>query len=302
MELPPQLRRLAAAQDGIITRRQALDLGMSRSAIRHALGHGQRWQRIVRGVYATFSGPLQERHVIRAALLYAGPTAVVSGSAACRAYGMRYSESGLPLILIDEANSRAPIPIAELRRTRVPPAAVDVRSFPCASPARAAIDACHEVTDLRAARATLCEVVQRGLATPDELTAIATQLHRYMTFVRQALTDVSAGCRSAPECELRDLIATSDILPDPAWNQPLPDDRSLHPDGCWSEARLVIEVDSVEWHRFGDRPEQTERRRARYAALGYRVIPISPRRLREDPRSVLAEIEAAYLSGRAEVA
>lgn len=302
MHVPTQLQRLAAAQDGIVTRRQALEMGVSKDAIRYALGRGQRWQRIVKGVYATFIGPLQERHLVRAALLFAGSGAVLTGSVACRAYGMRYVEARRPLILVDATANRTSISIADLRRTRLLPRPTDVRSFACAPPARAAIDACSSAMGLRAVRATLCEVVQRGLATPAELVETATRIHKHKDQVRQALADIVAGCRSAPECELRDLVASSDVLPQPAWNQPLADDPSVHPDGCWAEARLVVEVDSVEWHRFGDRPEQTERRRARYAALGYRVIPVSPRRLREEPQAVLAEIEAAYLSGRADVA
>ena len=92
-------------------------------------------------------------------------------------------------------------------------------------------------------------------------------------------------------------MLTSRILPEPQWNQRLPDTGGTHvyPDACWAEVRLVVEIDSLEWHGFGDAPEQTERRRALYARLGWRVIPISPRRLREEPDAVLREIEQAYL-------
>jgi hypothetical protein len=117
--------------------------------------------------------------------------------------------------------------------------------------------------------------------------------------VSRVLSDVGAGCRSAPECEIRDLIRTSKVLPEPVWNQPLPgaSEPPLVPDGQWRQARLVLEIDSVEWHRFGERAEQTERRRARYAALGWRVAPISPRRVRDSPAAVLRELEEAYLAG-----
>ncbi|MGH9250322.1 MAG: hypothetical protein ACRD0W_12485 [Acidimicrobiales bacterium] len=64
-----------------------------------------------------------------------------------------------------------------------------------------------------------------------------------------------------------------------------------------AEARLVIEVDSVAWHRYGDRYEATEKRRALYARSGWTVIPVSPYRLRTEPRQVLLEIEHAYLTG-----
>jgi very-short-patch-repair endonuclease len=61
---------------------------------------------------------------------------------------------------------------------------------------------------------------------------------------------------------------------------------------------LVVEVDSRSFHGFGDAPERTERRRARYAELGWRVLPVSPGRLRVDPKRVKCEIEAAYVVGR----
>ena len=85
---------------------------------------------------------------------------------------------------------------------------------------------------------------------------------------------------------------------------PLPDPRGadIHPDACLSQARLVLEMESVEWHRFGDAPERTERRRARLAALGWTVLPISPCRLREETDAVLREIEAAYTAGIARAA
>lgn len=116
--------------------------------------------------------------------------------------------------------------------------------------------------------------------------------------VRLALDDTRAGCRSAPECELRDLVRSSAVLQEPVWNQPLagtPD--GVIPDACWPEARVVVEIDSAEWHRLGDLVERTERKRTRYAALGWTVLSISPRRLREDGKAVLSEIESAVLAG-----
>ena len=155
---------------------------------------------------------------------------------------------------------------------------------------------------LQDVRAMLCEPVQLGLISPDDLVAAVAEGRRAGTaLTRRALQDIAAGCRSAPECELRDLVLSSRLLPEPRWNQPLPGHgRGVPtPDACWPEARLVVEVDSVEWHRLGDAPEKTERRRARYAALGWRVLPVSPRRLREQPMAVLCEIEAATVPGSA---
>ncbi|SDU58207.1 hypothetical protein SAMN04488563_2922 [Jiangella alkaliphila] len=156
----------------------------------------------------------------------------------------------------------------------------------------------HRDLALRNTRALLCEVVQRRRATLSALRdEVAAASRRGGALARLAMQDIEAGCRSAPECELRDLVRTSQFLPEPRWNQVLPGQRGIHPDACWERARLVVEVDSRSFHGFGDAPTRTEERRARYAALGWRVLPVSPARLRAEPGAVLREIEAAYLAG-----
>ncbi|TDC54583.1 hypothetical protein E1212_02185 [Jiangella ureilytica] len=156
----------------------------------------------------------------------------------------------------------------------------------------------HRDVALRNARALMCEVVQRRRATLTALRSeVAAAPRRGGALARLAMRDIEAGCRSAPECELRDLVRTSPVLPEPRWNRPLPEHRGIHPDACWEHARLVVEVDSRSFHGFGDAPARTEERRARYAAHGWRVLPVSPARLRTEPAAVLREIEAAYLAG-----
>lgn len=156
------------------------------------------------------------------------------------------------------------------------------------------------VQALNNVRAVLCESVQRGLATISELQGELDEgPRRGSGLARRALADADAGCRSAPECELRDLVRTSSVLPEPLWNAPLPGLRHVIPDGCLAAARLLLEVESIEWHRFGDAPERTEQRRALLASHGWTVYPVSPRRLRADPQVVLQEIEEAYLAGLA---
>ncbi|PSL01824.1 hypothetical protein CLV30_11263 [Haloactinopolyspora alba] len=300
MRVPDEVVRVAREQDGLVTRSQALSLGMTVAAVRHALGDGGRWQRVLDGVYADFTGPLQQRHVVRAALLRAGPGAVVTGVVACRGYGLRYVPHGPLMLLVPADVQRSCRPVAVLRRVRSMPLARELRGVPVAPPERAVVDACVDRTRLREVRALLCESVQTRLTTPERIrTQAGAARWKGARLVRQALDDVAAGCRSAPECELRDLVRSSAVLAEPRWNEPLPDGTGglLVPDACWAEARVVVEIDSAEWHRGGEAVERTERRRARYAALGWAVVPISPRRLREEPASVLNQIEDAVTAG-----
>ena len=108
-----------------------------------------------------------------------------------------------------------------------------------------------------------------------------------------------AGCRSAPECELRDLVRSSRLLPEARWNTPLPELPGVVPDAWFEAARLVLEVDSVEHHAYGLAPEHTQHRQAQVAAAGWTVVPIGPRRIRREPQVLLAEIEAAFRFGLA---
>lgn len=293
------LEAVAAEQLGIVSRSQVLEHGVSQSTIRHALGASGGWQRVIPGVYAMFTGPLTDEHRLRAAMLRAGKQAALTGVAACRRYGMKYvpDEPSALHVLVPRPVVRAPIAFAKITRVSSMPRTRMVRGVRTVLPERAALDAARSAGALPMVRAVLCEVVQRRLATADRLsTELARVDSRGMANARRAVGDILGGCRSAPECELRDIVRSSRDLPEPVWNQPLPDAPDIVPDGYIEELRLVLEVESMEHHQFGDAPERTERRRARLASLGWRVYPVSPRRLRDEPSIVLAEIEAAALA------
>jgi hypothetical protein len=300
-----RVARLAAQQDGLLLRQQVLAVGMTPGAVRHRLRADGPWQLVLPGVYASFTGGLQGRQRMRAALLYGGSRSMLSGSTACRLSNMRYfpDPGGRVDLLVPldcKVSSRG---FVRVRRGSVVPLPLHAwGGVPVAPIERAAIDLARDLRSLRDVRALLCEAVQRGLTTPERLQRELQQgASAGSALPRRALADVLAGCRSAPECDLRDLVGRSRLLPEPGWNEPLRGTGRplLVPDACWPEAQLVVEVDSAEWHRLGTAPEATERRRARLAALGWRVIPVSPRRLREEPEVVLRQIEAAYSAGLA---
>jgi hypothetical protein len=75
--IPQSLRALTDDQAGVVTRRQALDAGMSPGAIAARLKFG-RWRRVHVGVYATFTGPMARDAHLWAAVLAAGPGALLS--------------------------------------------------------------------------------------------------------------------------------------------------------------------------------------------------------------------------------
>jgi len=94
MKLPPELRELAEHQRGILTTEQVVRGGLTRSAIAEHLRTG-RWQRMHRGVYATFSGEPGRLAVLWAAVLSAGPGAMLSHQTAAELAGLTDKASDL---------------------------------------------------------------------------------------------------------------------------------------------------------------------------------------------------------------
>ncbi len=76
-ELPYTLRNLARHQSGVVSRSQALRAGLSAGMIKFRVSSG-RWQQIYPGVYATFTGAPGRGAQLWAAVLWAGPGAMLS--------------------------------------------------------------------------------------------------------------------------------------------------------------------------------------------------------------------------------
>ncbi|NDL56951.1 hypothetical protein [Phytoactinopolyspora mesophila] len=328
---------LLSGQYALLTHAQARAAGLSRATIRNAIKQ-RRWQVVLPAVYATSNRELTDDDRLYAAVLYGGPSSVITGAAACTRHGLHYVPTDPYVRLAVPATARpsshAFVRVTCTRRLPEPvlwvpgpasPAVATNMTVPLAPLARAALDSARDVGlevtrtvphlsngrpvlsasgarvhydhALRAVRALICEAAQPGLASTEDLVRELEEGPRHgSALARRAIDDVVAGCRSAPECELRDLLALSDVLPPAVFNELIPGLRRLRPDACWPVRRLIVEIDSAEWHRRGDAYERTEQRRAYLASQGWIVIPVSPQRLRACPHEVLAEIEAAYLA------
>ncbi len=79
---------LIEVQAGVVSLAQALNHGYTESKVRHMV-ESKRWQRMHRGVYATFSGPIGRRSAIWAAILGAGHDAVISHYTAAEWNGLK---------------------------------------------------------------------------------------------------------------------------------------------------------------------------------------------------------------------
>jgi len=106
--LPDSLRDVAWRQRGVLTTAQLVQFGVPRDVCAYRAAQG-RWQRPYHGVYATFSGELDREAALWAAVLYAGPGAVVSHQSAAELARLIDEPSGLIHITVAAQRRITPV-------------------------------------------------------------------------------------------------------------------------------------------------------------------------------------------------
>jgi len=316
---PDRLQRLLRRQESVISRAQALDCGVTLSALRHRLRDRGPWQRLLPGIYLTVTGTPTVLQTEIAAMLYAGPASVITGLAALRRHGMRLPRAapgpsgrgaapgtGLPggaaiALLVPAGQVRRNRSFVSVRPTALMPSRVcyeGVVQF--VLPARAVADAARELGSFREVRGMVADTVQQRWCTLDSLAAeLASGPVRGSAWLRRSLAEVIGGIRSGAEGDFADLLRQA-RLPAPVFNARLYAGQTFVAvaDAWWAEAGVVAEVDSREWHLSPEDWERTLRRHARMSAHGIIVLHFTPGQIRDEPARVVADIESALTAGR----
>ncbi|WP_084741051.1 type IV toxin-antitoxin system AbiEi family antitoxin domain-containing protein [Cryptosporangium aurantiacum] len=293
------LSGLIERQSGLLLRSQANAAGVTDDAIRWHIARGE-WQRVLKGLYATFSGPPTEEHRLIAATLYGGEGTQITGAAALRRHGVRYAPDDRRVhILVPLERRRSHRGFVIVTRTARPDQ--HPRLLPAmeiCSVARAGADAARAGYPLTEIRAFLAEIVQRRLAP---LSAFERELAEGSTahsaVLRRVVAELKDGVRSAPEAEMRDVVALSSVLPPVQWNPRLiaADGTVLPtPDGWIQDVGLALETDSKEFHTSPVDWQRTLERHNLLARYGIMTLHFTPREIREHPEKVLATIEQTY--------
>jgi len=295
------LTGILSRQIDVITRRQALAVGVTENALRHRLRPAGPWQTLLPNVYIAATGEPSRAQQQMAAQLYGGPQSVITGPAAALCHRIRAPESEFVDVLVPLGWQRRDAGFTRLHRTsRLPERIHTFGPIRYALAPRAVADTVRHLTSLRDVRAVVADAVQRGSCkVPQlygELTAGSTV---GSALFREALTDVADGIRSAAEGDLKDLLKSSG-LPMPLFNATLFAGNTFvaTPDAWWPEFGLAVEVDSREWHMSPQDHQRTLERQARMGAHGIVVLPFTPRQIRTRPAEVLAAIRGALDSAR----
>ena len=298
-QLSDELRELAEQQRGILTSQQLRRDGVSRNAINAKLRLG-RWQRIHRGVYATFTGELGRLAVLWAAALSAGPGAVLSHQTAAELAGLSTRPSELIHVTVPSHR--------RVRRTQgivihISARAVDAR-HPAKLPPQTRIE--ETVLDLVDAARTI-DVAGAWLtrALGSRLTTQAKLRHalelrakiRWRSELSELLTSDSAGLHSILERRYQRDVERPHGLPRAARQvQFRSGDHNEYRDVLYEPYCTAIELDGDSAHAGGARWRDIQRDNAA-AATGIVTLRYGWFDVTQTPCLVAAEV-ARVLAGQ----
>jgi len=286
-----QLASILRCQYDVVSRNQALECGMTRGTIEYRLRPDGPWRQILPAVYLTVTGTATPDQRDLAALLYAGPQSVITGPVAVRRHNVRCAGLNVLDVLVPAETRRKSIGYVQIQRTtRMPANLYTTGPIRFTSLARAVADAARGITRFSDVQALVCEAVQRGHCTLEEL---VTELNEGPTagrrWYRMALAEVSDGIRSAAEAQLKRLIDRSD-LEKPMYNADLYTLDGIflgRPDAWFGRAGVAGEVDSREYHIRARDYAETTMRHNRMEAAG----------IKADPGEVIADLRNAIAAG-----
>jgi very-short-patch-repair endonuclease len=283
---------IAARQHGVIARFQLLALGFGDRAIKRRLAGG-RLHRVHRGVYAVGHKRLTAWGRFMAAVLACGPEALLSHRSAATLHNLKTGGSRIEVISASRGRPGPPGIVLHTTRDLPPRDRARIDGIPVTSLARTLVDLAAVVDYQRLGRAfEEAERIERLDTRAVEEVLARSHGRKGMGNVRALLAErrVATNTREGIERDFADRIREA-RLPMPAFNV-LIDGYVV--DAVWIEHRLIVELDSYEFH---DRTRNSfHHERARHADLvlkGWTVLPLTDRQIPRAPEILRPLLSAA---------
>ncbi len=289
------LGELLAVQAGVVARRQALAAGLSQEAIRHRLHRG-RWQPIYPGVYAAFTGAAGRPSVLWAAVLRAGPGAVLSHQTAAELDGIHSSrDQGRIHVTVPTARHIEPgHDLAVHRSGRIAAARHPARQPPRTRIEETLIDLTQTVPTFDQAFEWLCRGCGGRLTTPAHVLAamsLRPQL-RWRADLAAALGEVKLGVQSNLELRYVRGVERAHCLPRATRQvKASSNGRLIYRDILYKDYGVAVETDGEASHPEAARWRDIGRDNAA-AASGLVTLRYSWADITSHPCMVAAEVAA----------
>jgi hypothetical protein len=271
-QTPPDLRDLARLQGGVVSRRQALDSGLSAGAITSRLKYGK-WRQIYWGVYVTFTGPVSREVELWGAVLYAGRGARLSHDTAAELHGLTHP--GSPLIHVTVPATRRVRPTRNI--VIHISATADEPRFPRGIIPHTLVedtilDLAHAAGELDEACGWVTAAFNKRLTAEGPLRAAmkARKRLRWRPQLDDIVTAAAGGTHSVLEYRYDRDVEQAHGLPVARRQAPFtkPDGRPGYRDRYYREFGLVVELDGKKAHPDERRVIDTRRDNAAAAAGG----------------------------------
>ena len=282
---PQGWREVAAAQRGLITRRELMDKGLSAGAITRLLNKGELLP-LYRGIYLIGGNPVTwETRLVAATFLGRG---FASHRSAARSWDLSQSN------VIEVTTSRRPKDPAVTwhRRTLSRSDCTHVDGIPVTSIHRTLIDLGDVVAD-DVVEDALDRALERGLTSANwlrsEIERVGTKGRRGPCVLRDIL---EKGQEKASWLERRFVRRLGRGSLPPYFREfPV---ATYYIDFAWPEVLLGVEVHGGKWHKRRARWAKDLARHNELTALGWTILHFTWEEIRDNADVVLAEIATTY--------
>lgn len=284
---------LADQQQGVGSREQLLELGMSSTGIERGLANGELHPKY-RGIYAIGRPRLSEFGEWMAAVLAGGSGAVLSHISAARLWRLTtISERRRIHVVTKDGREHRRI---RFHRCELSDGDVSRRhGIPVTTPRRTLIDFASLASQAQLEKAVR-EALYQHLVTTASLTSCCSTLgnRRGAAKLRKAIakaTQTDGRTRSELEDAFLAFLDTHKLPPPDAVNVQMQiGDLPIEADCLWRDARLIVELDSRGAHDNAHAFEADRKRDRKLQAAGWRVIRITWRQLHAEPTATAADL------------
>jgi very-short-patch-repair endonuclease len=277
---------LARKQHGVVSRAQLFELGFHRQAIAHRVARG-RLHPVYRGVYAVGRPELTQFGRWMAALLAVGPEAVLSHTSAAALWGIAKQKGNAIHVSVPahlrRGSSRG---ITVHRRKELN--ATTHRRIPATTPADTLVDVATQTTH-DALEQAINDADKLDLLDPETLREAVDGDRRPGAGAVRAVLDRYARTDSPLERDFLRLARNAG-LPDPETQAKFGPHRV---DFFWPALNLVVEADSLRYHRTAAQQAKDRVRDQDHLVAGRRSLRFTWAQVRFDPARVEAVLRAA---------
>ena len=265
-----------------MTREQALRAGLSRRLIGGRLESG-RWQRLHKGVFATFSGPVPRAAWLWGAVLRVGDNAVISHYTAAEIWKLSDGPSSSIHVSVPRQAGSLIIPGLVLHySSRLPGARHPARLPPQTTLEETVLDLADVSRTAEDAVAWAIRACQRRLSTPDRITAALADRNRarWRRDLTNAVAEVSAGVHSPLELlYLRDVERRHRLPRGDRQAVTIRRGARQYADVRYTKYGVVVELDGVLAHPAEARTYDSRRDNANtldgFQTLRYGWVPVA---------------------------